>query len=677
MRRNSDVPRYKTKMHQLKKLLFIVLGLAVIIVCAVSFLKEIAENDQKRLEDSDKNSSEYHLENAESIGGENGIDEESGINESSDVEATNIVTKEQRFQMYQEAAASQSDHIVTGILLCRRASGDGLEIEVESEENNTYSAPNDFPVYLESMNSFGEMSDIPLGYGVTDFLLEEGQIVFAYVYPITEIPGEIRVAIRTNNFEQYYHEKVQLSSPNGMQILDCAGNVLKDDVTDISFDQESQMPEDRKRIVFRGKDGNKISVSQLERNQGVPSYEGCIEVEKTKNGYVLVNVLPLEDYLKYVLPSEMPSSYPKEALKAQAVCARTYAYQHIRRAGAYQYGAHLDDSASYQVYNNLQQTQETNQAISETKDLILARNGEAVTTYFYSTSCGLGTDLRAWNGQDVVSEEDAYIQARVITNSSLTNMDNCSSALNEAENEIETYDGLFSYNDFEAFISNGQYSSDDISDSTSESDMAEDTSIEASHNRLKENSYYENNETYYRWRYETEFDQKLFWTNLRKRYKAEPDHVLTLQQDTYISKPLPLKFRQEDIRNVSIVKRGVGGVATELLIETKNNSYKVTSEKNVRYMLAGENSVLELGENYQKEGKINGMLPSAFLVLQPKLEGDELKSYKVYGGGFGHGIGMSQNGAKCMAKNGLSYKDILSFFYLDTALTELSNMAYK
>lgn len=52
-----------------------------------------------------------------------------------------------------------------------------------------------------------------------------------------------------------------------------------------------------------------------------PTYSGSIEVKAEEGGLVLINELYLEDYLKKVVPSEMPASYEKEALKAQAVCA--------------------------------------------------------------------------------------------------------------------------------------------------------------------------------------------------------------------------------------------------------------------------------------------------------------------------------------------------------------------
>ena len=50
-------------------------------------------------------------------------------------------------------------------------------------------------------------------------------------------------------------------------------------------------------------------------------YEGDLILRKEKKGYVLINEIPMEDYIRYVLPSEMPLSFSYEALKAQAVCS--------------------------------------------------------------------------------------------------------------------------------------------------------------------------------------------------------------------------------------------------------------------------------------------------------------------------------------------------------------------
>ena len=63
----------------------------------------------------------------------------------------------------------------------------------------------------------------------------------------------------------------------------------------------------------------------------------------------------------------MPVSFGVEALKVQAVCARSYAYKHLTNVGYALYGAHVDDSTQFQVYNNNFEFDASNQAILATK----------------------------------------------------------------------------------------------------------------------------------------------------------------------------------------------------------------------------------------------------------------------------------------------------------------------
>ena len=130
--------------------------------------------------------------------------------------------------------------------------------------------------------------------------------------------------------------------------------------------------------------------------------------ELTEQGIVLVNELPLEEYLYAVVPSEMPASYPQEALKAQAVCARTYAYRYILRAGIPELGAHVDDTTAYQVYHNIEEHAASTTAVKETDGVLLTYEGEAAGNYYYSTSCGTGTDVVSWQGGN--GEEVPYLQ---------------------------------------------------------------------------------------------------------------------------------------------------------------------------------------------------------------------------------------------------------------------------
>ena len=71
-----------------------------------------------------------------------------------------------------------------------------------------------------------------------------------------------------------------------------------------------------------GREKGRQTVETIRRSQGSPSYGGTLEINRREEGLLLVNELGLEAYLCGVVPSEMPSSYAEEALKAQAVCAQ-------------------------------------------------------------------------------------------------------------------------------------------------------------------------------------------------------------------------------------------------------------------------------------------------------------------------------------------------------------------
>lgn len=87
-------------------------------------------------------------------------------------------------------------------------------------------------------------------------------------------------------------------------------------------------------------------------------------------------------------PSEMPASYEMEALKVQAVCARSFAVNALNNPRFEDYGADVDDSTATQVYNNTSEDLRVNEAVDACAGQILTWEGVPVQTYFYSTSCG-------------------------------------------------------------------------------------------------------------------------------------------------------------------------------------------------------------------------------------------------------------------------------------------------
>ena len=95
----------------------------------------------------------------------------------------------------------------------------------------------------------------------------------------------------------------------------------------------------------------------------------------------------------------MPASYEGEALKAQAVCARTYAWKQIQQQNLDEYGADVDDSVNYQVYGNSQPQVSTTEAVNATEGRIITQNGEAVEAYYFSTSAGVTATDEIWGAE--------------------------------------------------------------------------------------------------------------------------------------------------------------------------------------------------------------------------------------------------------------------------------------
>lgn len=114
---------------------------------------------------------------------------------------------------------------------------------------------------------------------------------------------------------------------------------------------------------------------------------GAQDAASDSSGITAINIVDLEDYLLSVLPSEMPASWPLEALKAQAVAARSYAIANIGKHSkdGYDLRATVDD----QVYMGVaSENPNSNRAVAETEGLILKHEGKPVSAFFHSTSGG-------------------------------------------------------------------------------------------------------------------------------------------------------------------------------------------------------------------------------------------------------------------------------------------------
>ena len=130
---------------------------------------------------------------------------------------------------------------------------------------------------------------------------------------------------------------------------------------------------------------------------GGKEYRGKILVVNASGKLNVINVLPVEDYLKGVVPHEIGKldSSMFEALKVQAVAARTYAYRHYnsRIAQGFDVYATVQD----QVYNGCSgESPLTNAAIDSTKNLVLTYNENLVEAYYHSTCGGYTEGVETW-----------------------------------------------------------------------------------------------------------------------------------------------------------------------------------------------------------------------------------------------------------------------------------------
>ena len=340
-------------------------------------------------------------------------------------------------------------------------------------------------------------------------------------------------------------------------------------------------------------------------------YSGSLELRHTASGYTLVNVVPLETYLCSVVSSEMPSSFEKEALKAQAVCARSYAYIQMLRGDLAAYGAHVDDSTAYQVYNKTVPQDNVKEAVAETASEILTCQGEPVEAYYFSTSVGFTNTPDAWNVTDF--GQYPYLQRVCL------NIDPSDSDLSKEQ----------TFRDY----------------------LTQDP------------AGYDSEIRYYRWAAEADFCPVLSRISdiLKNRHSISPKNVLYYESDGKETDP----FDIQNLTGFGEMTRNRSGYLTSVTLTCDNGKVKVLTEYNIRLLFGTAVTQIE----YKDGGKADtlSMLPSAACVIDRQMD----DTYKITGGGFGHGIGMSQNGANGMAKSGFGYQDILTFFYQNTELTRI------
>jgi len=484
---------------------------------------------------------------------------------------------------------------------------------------------------------FGEITQeltgsILVGYEATDFVVSGGKISAALITESIKAEN-IRVLLKTTDFKSIYHDKVEFTSNSDFTVSSKEKETSYTAGEIVTVELGDEMLSDGRIKITTTSDQGKIQLLSVTRDSKNPKYRGNIEIAEGEKGLLVVNELPLEEYLYAVIPSEMPTYYGMEPLKVQAVCARSYAYKHLLANSLSEYGAHVDDSVSYQVYNNIAENEDSILAVKDTYGKVIKYEEDVITAYYFSTSCGHTTGVQSvWaNG-----EATPYLSGKLMA------LEVDKEGTKEQLEIINSYQDLADEENFRSFLNE------------------------------KEFETYDSEFNWYRWNVtiDAEDIKKTVDKTLLKRYNANPDLIQTMTKapedgKEAVFESIPIET-VGDIEDVSVLKRETGGIISELLITGSKNTIKVKTEYNIRVFLAPTNSIV-IRKDLSEVGDLS-LLPSAFFVVDEKKEGGKLLSISLLGGGYGHGVGMSQNGVKALADTGKEYEEIITYFYEGTEM---------
>ncbi len=355
-----------------------------------------------------------------------------------------------------------------------------------------------------------------------------------------------------------------------------------------------------------------------------PEYPGELWLQKQGNGLLVINKVDFQDYLKRVLPSEMPTHFHPEALKAQAVAARTYAYARQQTQSFWkQFGADVDDSVSEQVYNPSTHPT-TDRAVEATHNQILTFQGAPIQSFFFSTSPGATVSIEeVWMDRPATP----YLQGRSQTNSMTVSIGNEAEALSF----------------FQSWEPEG---------------------------------FFDASSPFWRWKLSLSREEleALLSRTLPERARVSSQFVETPEGPLSPDAP---GFVLGTLQHIRALKRTSSGYVTGLEIQTSTGRFVVRRESNIRNLLRPNKAFTGGGdvvlERWQGGPRLNfPALPSAAFAMQEERDTQgKLRRITFWGGGFGHGVGMSQYGAQELARRGWNYQQILGHFYPGTTVVPM------
>lgn len=351
---------------------------------------------------------------------------------------------------------------------------------------------------------------------------------------------------------------------------------------------------------------------QVQTKDETKLYAGSLRVQPNAYGtYTLVNFVPIESYLRGVVPHEIGLGAPMPTKEAQAILARTYALRNLRRFAIDGYELCADTQC--QVYSGLGGTAEsTDRAIANTRGLVLTYENELVDALYSSTTGGVTarfTDV--WNGAD-----RPYLQAVVDSVQGVWDLSQRSLASEE---------------NFRAFIQ-------------------------------QEQGFNEEEWDMFRWRYEGTLSE--IADGLRQ-YLGRQQHPLAnfsqIMQMQVAERAPSGRVQKVDIQT----DMGTVTLEKDEIIRALYPPRSLLFYMEPMYEPAPQQSAPAsppAGTTADPASSTPTPAPSPIL-----------KGYAFIGGGLGHGVGMSQTGAYRLGDLGWTYERILQFYYPNTTLQPISD----
>lgn len=480
----------------------------------------------------------------------------------------------------------------------------------------------------------------------------------------TELSTEkqkIRVLLKTTEGKENYHNSVKII-PSEDCILSVLGSSAKTKTLKagkaVTFRKSSSWLK-KGTVLLSPKNQGKIKICSIQRSYGNPSYRGTLELTKTKQGIFIVNELLLEEYLYAVVPSEMPVSYGIEALKVQAVCARCYAYSQLGSSAMKEFHADVDDSTSYQVYNNVAETQDSKKAVDATAGLVpVSADNTMITAYYYSTSCGYTANISdAWERKETKEEG---VQENIEGSTGESVEGNIEKSIEERKGQEE--DGNQYLVGKPQFIK--QKEAEKILDLSKEKNFLD--FLEKETRQTFDSAF-----PWYRWTVSISKKelQKSIEENLEERRYANPSMIETAEEKTEGEEETkPLNSRNfGKWKALELVNRSETGMVTCIKIIYEKEEIFVYGEYNIRCLLSPGNAKIKRQDGSVVSGL--SLLPSSFFSVKRKGQ-----NYIFTGGGYGHGVGMSQNGVKTMVEKGYSWEEVLQHYYQGVKIENIENI---